>query len=170
MAGHDDLIATIADLPTISPAPDFGLQVLQELVQVQRQSNRRQRLVRLTMALAAGLLFALVSWQNLNLFHADSIPKIANHPALGTIAFETHYLQLAEDHAEPWPETSLAPKWNWQAKWPKVLSRSRDRSTAPCITCGARCRAATWLKRCFNGSSQPGLRIPNIAEFRSHRS
>jgi predicted anti-sigma-YlaC factor YlaD len=96
MAGHDELIATIAELPTISPAPDFGLQVLQEFAQVQRQRIRRQHLAHWSMALAGGLLLALISWQNLNLYHADSIPKIGSHPALGTVAFESHYLQLAE--------------------------------------------------------------------------
>ena len=96
MAGHDELISAVADLPMNSPAPDFGIKVLQELAQVQRQNNRRKRLARLTMALAAGLLIALASWRSLGVFQGDSVPKFANHPASGAVAFETHYLQLAK--------------------------------------------------------------------------
>ncbi len=96
LAGHDELLAAVPDLPMISPAPDFGLQVLQELAQVQRQSNHRKRLAQLTMALAAGLLIALASWRSLSVFQGDSVPKFVNHPALGAVAFEAHYLQLAE--------------------------------------------------------------------------
>ena len=96
MAGHDELLAAVPDLSMISIAQDFGLLVLQELAQAERLRIRRKRLSQLTMALAAGLLIALASWRSLGVFRGDSVAKFANHPAFGTIAFETHYLQLAK--------------------------------------------------------------------------
>jgi predicted anti-sigma-YlaC factor YlaD len=97
MNSQADLMAVVGSLATVSPRPDFGVQVLQQFEVRRRQEKKQRRFVVSAVALAASLLLAVVfPWRSLNWFQPGEMPS--NSPTgVGAVAeLQNHYLKLAQ--------------------------------------------------------------------------